>query len=571
MLLVRLGILSSTVFTEQSFRLGLFWLMAFGSIALADRINLLQAEKAKADLEMRASEARYRGLVETMNDGLGVIDEENQITFVNSRLTEMLGYRPEEMLGRQITDFLDENNRQVMVRQLEERRTGIRSPYEVAWLRKDGRTLYSIVSPMPVFEDGRHYKGALGVVTDITERVLAGRNLEQRVDERTRELTTLLDVSHDITATQDLESILDLVLERLKTIVDYHGAVVFAEKDDCWNILGWHWPDPFSDPVLMEIAGSEIPALRREFEQRQSILLPQSSIDEQPQDGFGKIIRSLAKLDVPAPACWLGVPLLEKGVLFGILVLVHGHAGTFSEDQIKIAAAFANQISIAIENNRLYRQVRETAIVEERNRLARDLHDSVTQVLFSASLIAELLPQRLQRDPELALSSAAELRRLTHGALAEMRTMLLELRPEAITRGPLGELLTQLTEGMTSRVELAVDLYVENLPRLPADVQTAFYRIAQEALNNVIKHARANRVTISLSAAPPMGNQLAEDWKGEVKLIVQDDGIGYSPAVQPGEHLGLGIMRERAADIQAILTVERLPEYGTSVTLIWHR
>ncbi len=126
---------------------------------------------------------------------------------------------------------------------------------------------------------------------------------------------------------------------------------------------------------------------------------------------------------------------------------------------------------------------------EERNRLARDLHDSVTQVLFSANLTAEVLPQIWRRDPETGLKSLDNLRLLTRGALAEMRTLLLELRPSALIKTPLGDLLAQLTEAIVSRKMLPFQLSIQQIPTLPENVHLSFYRIAQESLNNIIKHA----------------------------------------------------------------------------------
>ncbi len=201
--LVRLGLIPSTFFSENVYRLGYLWMAVLWSIALADRINLLKAEREKANLEVQASEARYRQLVETMNDGLAVIDERGRFTYVNNRLAEMLGYPAEEIIGNPTTDFIaDEDNRQILASQLETRKTGSSKPYELTWRRKDGEEIYTVISPVPLFGDGGRYSGAFAVVTDITERVRAGRILEQRVEERTRELSTLLGISRDISASR---------------------------------------------------------------------------------------------------------------------------------------------------------------------------------------------------------------------------------------------------------------------------------------------------------------------------------------------------------------------------------
>jgi signal transduction histidine kinase len=221
------------------------------------------------------------------------------------------------------------------------------------------------------------------------------------------------------------------------------------------------------------------------------------------------------------------------------------------------------------EDARLFEQARALVATEERNRLARDLHDSVTQVLFSASLVAEVLPQIWQRDPDMAQRSLAELRRLTRGALAEMRTMLLELRPAAVINTPLSELLTQLTEAITSRSGLPFQLFIEQIPTLPEAVHTGFYRIAQEGLNNVVKHAQASLVTVSLNVAPSV-SEAGNPWRGEVKLVIKDDGRGFLFQGERAEHMGLSIIRERAAAIDAVVDIQSQLGGGTQLTLVWH-
>jgi signal transduction histidine kinase len=204
-------------------------------------------------------------------------------------------------------------------------------------------------------------------------------------------------------------------------------------------------------------------------------------------------------------------------------------------------------------------QVRELATVQERTRLAQELHDSVSQTLFSASLIADALPQLWTRRPEVARERTEDLRRLTRGALAEMRTLLLELRPGALTQMGLGDLLGQLTQAVSSRAQLPIDLVVQGQGRLPPEVQVALYRIVQEALNNIVKHAGASRVAV----------EACFEAQG-VMVRVQDDGVGFDLAAIPAGHFGLGIMRERATAIGAALTVESVPDSGTTITVLWH-
>ena len=266
----------------------------------------------------------------------------------------------------------------------------------------------------------------------------------------------------------------------------------------------------------------------------------------------------------------LAIPIVLQNEVYGGMLLYYTEPRSFSGDELELAAVFGDQVALAIENARLREQVRETAAMAERSRLARDLHDSVTQALFSASLVAEVLPQVWERDPEEAQQGLEELRHLTRGALAEMRTLLLELRPTALLETKLDDLLRQLTEAITSRAQLSAALHIEPSPLLPPDVHVTFYRVTQEALHNTVKHADANRVTVSLEASPLPAPDRESEWQGQVELRVTDDGQGFDPGHRDPNRLGLRIMHERAANVGARLAIESQPGQGTQVILVWH-
>jgi PAS domain S-box-containing protein len=208
----------------------------------------------------------------------------------------------------------------------------------------------------------------------------------------------------------------------------------------------------------------------------------------------------------------------------------------------------------------LEQQAKEQVIAAERNRLARDLHDAVSQTLFSTSLIAEVLPRIWERDPEEGHRRLEEVRQLTRGALAEMRTLLLELRPAALIEADLGDLLRQLGEATAGRARVQVDVDIAGRCPLSPDVQVAFYRIAQEALNNVAKHATADRATVQLRCEP-----------SHVCLQICDDGRGFETRAVPPDHLGLGIMRERAEAAGIELLIQSQVGQGTQVSAQWSR
>jgi signal transduction histidine kinase len=258
----------------------------------------------------------------------------------------------------------------------------------------------------------------------------------------------------------------------------------------------------------------------------------------------------------------LAVPLAVQDEARGALTLYYAQPRAFTDEEVGLASAFAAQAALAIENARLQAQARQAAALEERQRLARELHDAVTQTLFSTALIGEVLPELWEVDPAEGRARLEELRRLTRGALAEMRALLVELRPGALTELPLGELLRQLAQATVGRTRLEIGVEVSGQPDgpLPPDVQVALYRIAQEALSNAARHARAGRARVRLDHEP-VG----------LALVVEDDGRGFDPAAVPPGHLGVGIMRERAAAVGAALRVDSAPGAGTRVAVEWRR
>ena len=169
-----------------------------------------------------------------------------------------------------------------------------------------------------------------------------------------------------------------------------------------------------------------------------------------------------------------------------------------------------------------------------------------------------MIPRTWKRDPEEGLHNLEELRQLTRGALAEMRTLLLEMRPESLERVDIKSLLTQLADAFIGRVRVPVSLVIQGDCELTHEVKLVFYRVAQEALNNIAKHAGARGVALHLECQP-----------GGMHLLIKDDGLGFDPGTITADHLGIAIMRERALSIGASLKIESQAGQGTTVQLEW--
>jgi signal transduction histidine kinase/ligand-binding sensor domain-containing protein len=265
------------------------------------------------------------------------------------------------------------------------------------------------------------------------------------------------------------------------------------------------------------------------------------------------------------------VPMTSRGGIIGLLCVRGASADrAFTPSDMALAQTVSSTLANAIENSQLFAQAQTAAAEEERQRIARELHDSVSQALYAASLAADVLPDLWEQNPERGSKALEVIRKLTHAAVAEMRMLLVELRPVALVNSSLVDLLQTLSAAIDARNDTSVETHLDAPPRLPPDVQIGLYRIAQEALNNVVKHAGAQHVNIALKVAPPyLDGAAPAEWHGQIALTVADDGRGFDPSQAPSGRLGIGDMRERAAEIGAALAITSQPGDGTQVMVTW--
>ena len=375
----------------------------------------------------------------------------------------------------------------------------------------------------------------------------------QEIERRRQIAAGLSEVVRLLNTNQPLEKSLDYIVRQAVGLTAAAKAVIFDRVGDKVGVRVVY-PEGMTYAIDLNDPYSSSARILQEsiFLNR---LLIYSRIDPETMQSSGRW--ELVDGEYRTAIC---VPLLVEEAVFGGLILYYGEERTFSPEEINLARTLANQASLAIANNVLKDQAQESAVAEERNRLARDLHDAVTQTLFSTSLIAEVLPKIWKKDPDLAQKQLDELRQLTRGALGEMRTLLMELRPSAFRDADPRELFKHLTNAFSGRTGVPVDFEVDALPgcSLPVEVKNVFYRIAQEGLNNVLKHADASRVWFRFSCSDAEG-----------VLTISDDGQGFSPEDVPAGHLGLEIMAERAEAIGAELTLASNPGEGTTLRLVW--
>ncbi len=385
---------------------------------------------------------------------------------------------------------------------------------------------------------------------------------QSQMEARIREQSTLLEISQTLAASLELKP--GLILDQLRVIIEYTHATLFALEELTLVALAVRGPQRLEEamPFSIQLDGPQsLVALLNGHR-------PQRIANVWSADPAAQFLRLLlttqAAVLLEGVQSWMWVPLVVKGQVIGGIGIAHVETDTFTVHHANLALTMANQAAIAMVNAQLYEQAQKLAMLQERQRLTRYLHDAVNQSLFSASLIAEVLPRLWERNPDEGRRSLEDLRRLTRGAMAEMRGLLAELRPTVLIDIELGDLMGQLGDAFTGRTGIPVIVTVagqgalQEQGTLPADVQVALYRLCQEGLNNIAKHARASQVEINLQYDA-----------GTIELQIRDDGRGFDPARIPSGHYGLSIMRERAEAIGATLSVASQPGHGAEIVIRW--
>jgi signal transduction histidine kinase len=256
----------------------------------------------------------------------------------------------------------------------------------------------------------------------------------------------------------------------------------------------------------------------------------------------------------------LCVPIVTGGHVRAVLNLESRRVGAFTDEDVGVLETAADVLASATENARLYQRAQEAAVLEERGRLARDLHDSISQQLFSMTLTAQAARAQIAKNPDRSAAQLERLQETAAAALAEMRALIFQLRPPGLSEQGLVVALQQHVTALGRREGLTVELNVTGEERYARGAEQAIYRIVQESLNNIVKHAGACDITITLDLQPE-----------QLCLRVADDGKGFDPSSEnylSNRHLGLTSMRERAAELGGALELRSRPGEGTEVIVV---
>jgi PAS domain S-box-containing protein len=538
------------------------------------------------DEALRASQHMLEMLTETIPQAIWWKDRNCVFLGVNRVLADMAHLDPEDMIGKSDRDmpwaddapygaeWFQRCDREVM--EAGEAIYGIQEEL----LKADGSKVWIETSKVPLRDFDGNVIGVLGTFEDITERRRAEEarqrtlaDLDERVRTRTSALRranerlrreveervrleakerqqrayaeALRDTAAAVAQSLDLDEVLDQVLLGVERLMAHHLAAVILIEDDGTHTLA-HCRRAPRHPVEGEICTIGAPVDDVAVVGRLRAGAGPLILNDVRSGAIGTTSRSV-----------LGEPIEVSDTRIGYLVVENESPGFFTDGHSERLTALADLAAAAISNAQLFSAEAELAALEERQRLARELHDAVSQTLWTASLVADSMTTF--GPANVTAEQVDRLLTLTRGALAEMRTLLLELRPAALAETPFVELIDQLGDALRSRkaIKVRVDAPpAPDLPELPPAEKHAFYRIAQESLHNVGRHAFASEVVVAVSIVD-----------NEFSMLISDDGEGFAVGNPKADRLGLTIMQERAHAVGARFTVSSTPGVGTEVAV----
>lgn len=369
--------------------------------------------------------------------------------------------------------------------------------------------------------------------------------LEDRVLQRTRDLVVLYNLITIISENWNLQDLLELsMVLTLETVEADQGIIYLVDEED---------------PSSLK------PIIQRGFAGDFGIEPGSLPDDELARDVFelGKplahenLTESAAYAAFDGVNSYVGIPILTRGNVRGVFSLFSKEKGIFGNHEIALLSSIADHLGIGIENSFLLEKSHENVALEERNRLARNLHDSVSQLLYSLTLMAGSTKKMLEHNEDLEdiKTSVTRFGDTAHQALKEMRLLLYELRPAVLESEGLVNAIQHRIETVEERLGLKVDLNDKSLPDLPNNVEDTLYHIALEALNNIVKHSDSTTATIKLT-----------EKKGQIVMEISDNGIGFD-ITETHKGLGLRNMRERGQMLGGKVDINSTPGEGTYITV----
>jgi len=482
-----------------------------------------------------------RTLVEVVPTPVFVVDAFLQYVYVNPAASELLGCGSEDLVGTDLLDSVVRRERGEVTSYLRSTATDQPGRRSMTMLRRNGQEREVLLHHTRLELGGQLL--LTGIVEDVTET--------RRVR---REAVALAQSAASLAINRSLDATLDALAQSVVETTSAVACGVYLLEGNGNNL---RTAGTFGLPRGYAAAADEAQkrgaprAAIRAIEARATV------IDEDVISRRLADPRFAPLHDLIRDATWssiVSLPLMHHGVPIGVLNAYYPSGQRPPEIDMSFLRAMADQATSAVDYGRLLAASRDKVALEERQRLARDLHDSVSQAVYGIALGARSAMELLSKDPAQVREPLEYVLRLSEAALAEMRALIFELRPEALEREGLTGALKHHTAVLRARHGIAVDESFAAEPTMSWESKQALYRIAQEALHNAGRHARATRVRIVLSQ---------DDSR--IRLEVWDNGVGFDPESDHPGHFGLNTMRERANELGGHLEIESRPQAGTIV------
>ena len=519
-----------------------------------------RTERQQSEETLKKERDFIYAVLDTVSALIVALDPQGRIVRFNRACERTTGYSFDEVKGKHLWDLLLVPEELGPVKAVFEtlQSTQLPSQFTNHWLAKDGDRRLIKWSNTVLLDDAGAIEYIIGTGIDVTEQT----QVEDEIKQRNQEFTVLNEISQAITSTLNLEETLTMVTDHTTWLLNVAATSLLLydqEQEDLWFAAGSGTDADFVVGKRLAlgqgIAGWVV-------QHGEPVLIPNVSKDPRFFDGFdrktGFTTRSM-----------LCVPLRSKGRTIGAIEAMNKRNGPFDQDDLRLLSSLAAPAATAIENARLFEQVRSgrerlqalsRRLVEvqeaERRHISRELHDETGQALSSLLLGLSLL-EREADHPEAVIARANELENMVDEVLDNLHRLAMNLRPASLDHLGLVSALENYIESFGKQHALNVQCETVGLggERLPPAVETALYRIVQEALTNVIRHAQATRVDV-----------LLERRDDQIVTIVEDDGVGFDPheAAQSGR-MGIFGMRERAEMLDGTLVIESTVGTGTTV------
>ena len=520
-----------------------------------------------AERALRRSEARFRTAFEGAPIGIGVIGADGHWVEANRELEQMLGYTDEQFAQLDLEAYSAPQDVERERDLLHDLFAGGRDEFQIEkrFLSRHGRLFWGRLSVAVAREKDGTPLFAIAMVEDIddqrrTQEALreAYQTLERRVVERTHELAALNEIATLVSQSLDLSQIMTAALDKTMEVLGFEAGVAYRIGTEASTSSGDEGGGPYLESLAQRgmpgaLTGPlvHIPVKGSRVEEASRTGLPVVwEVEHHPSPEIGQALQQAELRE------GVSVALMVKDRLVGALILAtHGSHPLRAEDLAPLSS-IGKQVGLAVENSRLYDQAEQSAALSERARLARELHDSVTQSLYSVTLYAEAAARLMDSGRgEEARGHLYELGDTAQEALKEMRLLIYELRPTALEKGSLADAIQARLEAVEARGGMHANITVEGQETLPALLQRELYQIAHEALNNVLKHSHAHAVAVELHFS-----------EGETALDIHDDGVGFNLDLSSeGGGMGLASIRERAAKIGGVVEIQSYPGKGTHI------